>query len=112
MSPWLLKLRTVPLVGWLVAIIAVLIASLIWSVRAASYRERQIRVNMEISSSRKLHKEAMEKIDSGNVLERGRIRASEEVKLSKLKTRSVEIRKAEKESTQRLADMVNVMFRK
>ena len=112
MSLWLLKLREVPLVGWLVAIIAVLIASLMWAVRNASYRERQLRVSMQISSTRKAHDEAMEEAAQSDVIQRSKIKASKEVQIRKLKTKAVEIRKAEKESTQKLADMVNAMFKK
>ena len=109
---WLLKLRKVPLVGWLVAIIAVLTASLIWSVKAASYRERQLRVSMQISSTRKSHEKALNKIDQDNKLVRSRLHAMEAADVGKLEFKRLEIRKAAKESDQKLADMVNEMFKK
>ena len=112
MSLWLLKLRKIPLVGWLVAIIAVLTASLIWSVKAASYRERQLRVSMQISSTKKAHDEAMEEAAQSDSIQRSKIKVSREAHLGKLKAKAVEIRVAEKESTQKLADMVNAMFKK
>ena len=112
MSLWLLKLRKVPLLGWLVAIIAVLTASLIWSVRTASYRERQIRVSMQISSARKSYEKALDKIDMDNKLARSRIVAIEAAEIGSLEKRRVEIRKAAKESNDKLANMVNEMFKK
>ena len=112
MMTWLLKLRKVPLLGWLVAIIAVLTASLIWSVRAASYRERQLRVNMQISSAKKSHERALDKIDMDNKLARGRIVALEVAEVAQLEKRRGKIRAAAKESNARLASMVNEMFKK
>ena len=109
---WLLKLRKVPLIGWLVAIIAVLTASLIWSVRAASYRERQLRVSMQISSVRKTHEKALDKIDIENKLVRSRIIGLEAAEVGKLEEKRTEIRKAAKESNAKLASMVNEMFKK
>lgn len=112
MSPWLLKLRKIPLVGWLVAIIAVLTASLIWSARAASLRERQLRVNMQISSAKKDHEKALDKIDVDNKIARSRLMALEAAEVGKLQERRKEIRKAAKESNEKLARMVNEMFKK
>ena len=112
MSLWLLKLRKIPLVGWLVAIIAVLTASLIWSVKAASYRERQLRVSMQISSARKSHEKALDKIDMDNKLARSRVVALEASEVAQLEEKRTEIRKAAKESNDKLANMVNEMFRK
>lgn len=112
MTPWLLKLRKIPLVGWLVAIIAVLTASLIWSARAASLRERQLRVNMQISSAKKDHEKALDKIDVDNKIARSRLMALEAAEVGKLQERRKEIRKAAKESNERLASMVNEMFKK
>jgi len=112
MIAWLLKLRKVPLLGWLVAIIAVLTASLIWSVRAASYRERQLRVNMQISSTRKSHEKALDKIDMDNKLARSRVIAFEAAAVAQLEKKRTEIRKAAKESNAKLASMVNEMFKK
>ena len=109
---WLLKLREVPLLGWLVAIIAVLIASLIWSVKAASYRERKLRVSMQISSVKKSHAKTLDKIDEGNKLAVAQIRADKSARVGKLEAKRVEIREAEQNNSQQLADMVNLMFRK
>ena len=109
---WLLKLRQVPLLGWLVAIIAVLIALLIWSVKAASYRERQLRVSMQISSVKKTHEKALDKIDEGNKLAVSQVRALQSAAVGKLEVKRVEIRVAEKRSSKQLAAMVNAMFKK
>ena len=109
---WLLKLREVPLLGWLVAIIVVLIASLIWSVKAASYRERKLRVSMQISSTKKSHEKSLSKIEKGNKLARAQVQAVQAAEVGKLESKRNEIRKAGKENSQMLADMVNVMFRK
>jgi hypothetical protein len=112
MMLWLLKLRKVPLVGWLVAIIAVLIAALIWSVRAASFREKQLRITAKLSSAKKQGKKAMEKIEDGNALKREQVKATQEEEIGKLEKKRTEIRKAAKESNQKLADMVSEMFKK
>ena len=109
---WLLKLRKIPLIGWLVAIIAVLTASLIWSVKAASYRERKLRVSMQISSTKKSHEKSLSKIEKGNKLARAQVQAVQAAEVGKLESKRNEIRKAGKENSQMLADMVNVMFRK
>ena len=109
---WLLKLRKIPLIGWLVAIIAVLTASLIWSVRAASYRERQLRISTQISSAEKDHLKRVGEIDKDDAIARGKLRAFRAAQLGKLEARAADIRKAEKESSQRLSDMVNAMFKK
>ena len=109
---WLLKLREVPLLGWLVAIIVVLIASLIWWVKAASYRERKLRVSMQISSTKKSHEKSLSKIEKGNKLARAQVQAVQAAEVGKLESKRNEIRKAGKENSQMLADMVNVMFRK
>tara|TARA_R110000824_G_scaffold42980_5_gene125928 strand:- start:374 stop:709 length:336 start_codon:yes stop_codon:yes gene_type:complete len=109
---WLLKLRKVPLLGWLVAIIAVLTASLIWSVRAASYRERQLRVNMQISSTRKSHEKALDKIGMENKLARSKIVGLEIAEVAQLEKKRTEIRKAARESNAKLTSMVNDMFKK
>jgi hypothetical protein len=109
---WLLKLRKIPLLGWLVAIFAVLIASLIWLARAASLRERQLRVSMQISSTRKSHEKALSKIDMDNKLVRGRIIAIEAAEVAQLEKKRTEIRKATNESDEKLASLVNEMFRK
>jgi hypothetical protein len=112
MKPWLLKLRKVPLLGWLVAIIAVLIALLIWSVRHASYRERKLRVSMQISSTKRNHQRAIEEVAQIDNIQRAKIKASQDAQVGKLKAKAVEIRVAEKESNKRLAEMVNAMFKK
>lgn len=112
MTPWILKLREVPLVGWLVAIIAVLTATLIWSVKAASFRERQLRVNMQITSTKKAHEKSLEKIEQGNALKRGQVRAVQAAEVGKLEAKRLDIRSAEKESSQKLSNMVNAMFKK
>jgi len=112
MTPWLLKLRKIPLVGWLVGLIAVLLTALAWSIRSASFREKQLRVSMQISSAKKDHEKALSKIDVENKLARSRLMALEEVEVSKLQERRVEIRKAAKESNEKLANMVNEMFKK
>ena len=109
---WLLKLRKVPLLGWLVGIIAVLIASLIWSVKHASSKERQLRVSMQISSARKSHEKALSKVDEGNKLARAQVQAIQAAEVGKLESKRDEIRKAGRENSQGLADMVNVMFGK
>ena len=69
-------------------------------------------MSMQISSTKKAHDEAMEEAAQSDSIQRAKIKASKEVQVGKLKTRAVEIRKAEKESTQKLADMVNAMFKK
>ena len=109
---WLLKLREVPLLGWLVGIIVVLIVSLIWSVKAASYREQKFRVKMQISSAKKSHQKSLQKIDEGNKLAVSQVRALQAAAVGKLEARRVEIREAEKRNSQELADMVNAMFKK
>ena len=109
---WLLKLREVPLLGWLVGIIVVLIASLIWSVKAASYREQKLRVSVQISSAKKSHEKSLSKIEKGNKLARAQVQAIQVAEVGKLESKRDEIRRAVKENSQMLADMVNVMFRK
>ena len=109
---WLLKLRKVPLIGWLVGIFAVLIALLIWWAKAASYRERQIRVNMQISSAKISHEKALKKIEEGNSLAREQVRAIQAAEIGKLEAKRTEIRKARKHGNQELAGMVNAMFKK
>ena len=91
---WLLKLREVPLLGWLVAIIVVLIASLIWSVKAASYRERKRRVRMQISSTKKSHEKSLSKIEKGNKLARAQVQAVQAAEVGKLESKRNERRKA------------------
>ena len=112
MSPWLLKLRKVPLVGWLVAIIAVLIASLVWAVKSASYRERQVRVSMELSSAKRDHEKSLGKIEEGNKLARAQIKAIQAAEIGKLEAKRVAVKVAEKEGAQALAKMVNEMFKR
>ena len=112
MTPWLLKLRKIPLVGWLVGLIAVLLAALAWSIRSASFREKQLRVSMQISSAKKAHERALDKVDVENKLARSRLMALEAAEVGKLQERRKEIRKAAKESNERLASMVNEMFKK
>ena len=109
---WLLKLREVPLLGWLVAIIAVLIASLIWSVRAASSKERQLRVSMQLSSAKKSHEKALEQIDDGNKLAIAQVRAVQAAEVGKLEARRLDIRAAEQDNSEKLSDMVNLMFKR
>ena len=112
MKPWLLKLRKVPLLGWLVGIIAVLIALLIWSVRHESLRERKLRVSMQISSTKRNHERAIEEVAQIDNIQRAKIKASQDIQVGKLEAKAVEIRVAEKESNKRLAEMVNAMFKK
>lgn len=112
MTLWLLKLRKMPLVGWLVAIIAVLIALLVWVMKSASYRERQLRVSMQISSAKKDHAKRIDEVEAGNALKREQIKAIQEVEIEKLEEKRKEIRKAEKVSSQELSDMVNAMFKR
>ena len=112
MTPWLLKLRKIPLVGWLVGLIAVLLAALAWSIRSASFREKHLRVSMQISSAKKDHERALDKVDVENKLARSRLMALEAAEVGKLQERRKEIRKAAKESNERLASMVNEMFKK
>ena len=109
---WLLKLRQVPLLGWLVAIIAVLIASLIWSVKHVSLREQKLRVSMQLSSAKTSHGKALEKIDEGNKLATAHVRAIQAAAVGKLEAKRLEIRKAEEQSSERLSDLVNAMFRR
>ena len=109
---WLLKLREVPLAGWLVAIIAVLIALLIWSVKSASYRERKLRVSMQLSSAKKFHEEALRKVNDGNKIAIAQVRAVQAAEVGKLEAKRLAIRSAENESSQKLSDMVNLMFKR
>lgn len=112
MIPWLLRLRKIPIVGWLVAIVVVLTALLIWSVRAASYRERKLRVSMELSSAKRDHEKALSKIEEGNKLARAQVKAIQAAEIGKLEAKRVEIKKAESAGTQELSDMVNAMFKR
>ena len=109
---WLLKLREVPLLGWLVAIIVVLIALLIWSVKAASYREKSLRVGIQISSAKTSHEKALRKIEEGNKIARAQVQALQAAELGKLEAKRAEIRKARKRGHQELASLVNTMFKK
>jgi F0F1-type ATP synthase membrane subunit b/b' len=109
---WLLKLRQVPLLGWLVGIIVVLIASLIWSVKHVSLREQQLRVSMQLSSAKTSHEEALSKVDDGNKLARAQVRAIQAAAVGRLEAKRLEIRKAEEQSSERLSDLVNAMFRR
>ena len=109
---WLLKLRKVPLLGWLAAITVALIALLIWWVRAASYREQALRVSMQISSAKMSHERAIKKIDKSNSLARAQVQAIQTAEIGKLEAKRSAIRKARKQGQQELADMVNAMFKK
>jgi hypothetical protein len=109
---WLLKLRQVPLLGWLVGIIVVLIASLIWSIKHASYKEQTLRVSMQLSSAKTSHGHNLEKIDASNKLAVWKVRALQSAAVGRLEAKRLEIRKAEKVSSKKLADMVNAMFKK
>jgi len=67
---------------------------------------------MQISSAKKDHGRALDKIDVENKIARSRLMALEAAEVGKLQERRKEIRKAAKESNEKLASMVNEMFKK
>ena len=109
---WLRSLRKVPVIGWLVAIIAVLAASLMWALRNASSKEKKIRVAMELSSAVKDHEKKLKELSEEDTLRRSQVKAIASAEIGTIKARAAAITEAEKEDMEKLSNMVNEMFKK
>ena len=109
---WLISLRKVPVIGWLVAIIAVLVALFFWAVKNASTKEKQLRVAMALASAVRDHESKLNSLAEEDTLRRSQVKAIASAEIGTIKARAVDIRKAEKANSQALADMVNGMFKR